>query len=722
MGQGRVRHILQKNESDQRPTRLLFVDIESKLSTIDDTRTAHQLWFGYCLFWRRRPEREKDTLLWQRFTTVTSFWDYVVSRTKDREPLYLIAHNVAYDFGVMDMFVKLQQRGFVLTSFYTSGHTSIIRWSDGKRKIIVLDNGNYFGGALASWGQALDYPKLEVDPLTAPESEVDPYCQRDVEIMYRLWLGLFAFLDEHNLGSFGVTLPSQAFRAYRHRFMSRLIVIHDDEDALALERAAYHGGRTSIFYQGTLLDGPYYKLDVNSMYPYVMATHPYPADLLHYVPQASLDELTDKLSHYAVIAHVEVQTDEPVYPIMARSHLLYPVGRFWTALSTPELEYAREHGHLCAVDALAYYRTAPLFQSYVEFFYTLKQQYGSEPGNPYYAFTKLYLNSLYGKFGQRSQSWEQVEEQALPDPRAEKIITFGGGPIRFLYRFGDTYWVREDGGESYHSAPSIAAHVTAYARMYLWELILAAGREHVYYTDTDSLIVDAVGLEHLTPYLSDDQLGALKIEQTAPHVTLNAPKCYQIGTEQKSKGVPRHATETAPNTWQFDAFPSFLSQSQWAPNTPYHTTRTQRRLTYAITDGTTGTDGWIRPFSAFDLPDQKRLSANNMAQVEALELQKTLLQDSLPVAPKVVFRLWDYRKGDFKRARDRHGNLVPQEYSGLDAQTTELGFSDLNSLQDAIRQTVQMQSEIHSIERKIRALQRGPSETVRALETEPLPF
>lgn len=722
MGQGRVRHVLKKNDSDQRPTRLLFVDIESRLSRIDDSRTQHTLWFGYCLFWRRRPEREKDTLIWQRFTTVEAFWDYVVSRTKDREPLYLIAHNVAYDFGVMDMFAKLQQHGYKLTSFYTSGHTSIIRWSDTKRKIIVLDNGNYFGGALALWGQALGYPKLDVDPLTAPEAEVDPYCQRDVEIMYRLWLGLFAFLDEHNLGSFGITLPSQAFRAYRHRFMSRLIVIHDDEDALALERAAYHGGRTSIFYQGQLKSGPYYKLDVNSMYPFVMAAHSYPADLLHYVPQASLDELDDKLANYALIARVEVQTDEPVYPVMARGHLLYPVGRFWATLSTPELQYAQHQGHLRSVTGLCSYRTAPLFRPYVDFFYTLKQQYSSEPCNPYYAFTKLYLNSLYGKFGQRSQDWTQIEEHELPDPRAEKIVTVGGGPIRMLYRFGNTYWLREDGGESYHSAPSIAAHVTAYARMYLWDLILQAGREHVYYCDTDSLLVDAIGLDHLQQHLEDTELGALKVEKECAGATLWAPKCYRMGEETRRKGVPGRAEQIEPQTWTFETFPSFLSQSQWKPETPYHTTRTQRRLTYAITDGTPGTDGWIRPLDAADLPAQTRLSALDSATIEGMELQKTLLHDSLPVAPEVVFRLWDYRKGTFKHARDRHGNLVAPEYSGADAMATELGFPDLNGLQEAIRRTVQMQSEIHSLERKIRALQRGPSETEANTQTETLPF
>ena len=97
-------HILRGNAASQRPTSQLFVDIESRLIPLDEIHTEHRLWFGWALYWERRPEGIRDTLNEHRFTNVRAFWDIVDGYVHDRHPLYLICHNVNYDLGVMSCF------------------------------------------------------------------------------------------------------------------------------------------------------------------------------------------------------------------------------------------------------------------------------------------------------------------------------------------------------------------------------------------------------------------------------------------------------------------------------------------------------------------------------------------------------------------------------------------------------------------------------------------
>jgi len=693
-------HLLRPNKSTVRPIAHLFVDVESRLVPVTDRQTNHVLWFGWTCFWERRPTKASDTVIYWRFATIEDFWDIVERRTYRKRPLYLVSHNVNYDFGVLDAFGNLEQRGYTLTQIYLAGMTAIMSFTKGDHKIILLDNSNYFQGTLASLGLALGYPKLDVDPLTATEQEADPYCKRDVEILLKAWQTYYEFLDTHDLGKWGKTLPSQAFNAYRHRFMPKAIHIHDQDETLAIERKAYHGGRTSIFFKGTLSDGPYYYLDVNSMYPYVMEKYSYPRIVHTTKEHATKRQLAQWLKTYLCVADVTVNTDERVYQVRIKNHAVHPIGQFRVTLTTPELKYALRKGHIITVHKVVRYDHAPLFRDYVRFFYALKTQYKGDNQTAFYLMVKLFLNSLYGKFGQRAKSMVQIEDDYPDIDKIEKIVDSDTGDIRYVYRFGSTFWYQEDRGEAYNSFPAIAAHVTAYARMYLWELMQQAGDGHYYYCDTDSLIVDSVGYERLQAYLDDTRLGALKVERTSDTCTLRAPKCYTFGDITRRKGVPRKALKTGDNSWSFESFPSFRRQCRWAKGTPFHTTSTSRTLSHKIYDGQETDSGWIKPFDALDLEQSEPIPQEALVRVSQIETEVDMLRQSVKVDAATVFTIWNHKQGGWRTARDRQGNIVPLEYSNWDSKATELGFPDLTALQEETVRTLQTWAKIRDLEEK----------------------
>jgi hypothetical protein len=109
--------------------------------------------------------------------------------------------------------------------------------------------------------------------------------------------------------------------------------------------------------------------------------------------------------------------------------------------------------------------------------------------------------------------------------------------------------------------PRIAAAVTAYARLSLWEIIKTAELENVYYCDTDSIITNKDGLAkcQAAGFLDDHRLGALKVE--GPY-TLDclSPKHYALDGKWKNKGIRKNAVQVGPNSWEQDSFKTGMSR------------------------------------------------------------------------------------------------------------------------------------------------------------------
>jgi len=715
----RIAHKITSNKANQRPSRMLFVDVESHLVPVDHIRTEHRLRLGWCCYWRRRSSTLDDTIIYERFTTIPQFWTIVDRLRHKREPLYLVAHNVNYDFGVLRIFDNLRLLGFELSNIYLSGTTAMATFKDDPYKIIMLDNSNYFSTSLANLGDSIGLAKLDTDPLNASDKELDIYCHRDVEIMVKAWQDYFMFLDTHNLGNWAKTLPGQAFNAYRHRFMHNDIYIHTNNKVTELERAAYHGGRTTAFYQGELNNAPLYKVDVNSMYPFVMLAKPYPTRLKSEYRFMSLVELEQLLPEHRVIARVTLNTNQAVYPVKVKNHLVHPVGRFETVLCSPELSYALNHSHIENIKDCSVYHQGMIFSNYVRFFYDLKVEYTSNDKIAYRTMAKLYLNSLYGKFGQLDHNWFVVDDPNLISTGADFYVDTETGKQFTIYPFDNRAWLCSVEGESFNSFPAIAAHVTAEARMYLWQLMSVAGEGNYYYADTDSLIVNQVGLDNLQDYMHDTRLGALKIEDKAQTVKIMAPKTYAMDHSWKRKGIPKGATYLGNDTWRMDLFPSFRTQCRWAHGTRFHTTKSNRHLTYVIHDGEPGYDGWVQPVQASDLFPDFDLTDDDWLAIHQFTVQIDQLKANRPVDNAIVFKYWDYRKGTFKKARTSNGELVPIEYSNADSVADELGFDDLAHFKEAVRTTVRINRTVASLEKARRNI-RTPHSSESSQE--PIPF
>jgi len=594
-------HYLTSNVSHTMPSRIVFLDVETKATPIDAVTQRHTLRLGVACFLRRRGSKDRITEEWCTFTTPNAFWDWLVVKLTGKTRTILTTHNLNFDLCILNAFSELPQRGFTLSSFYSKGITTIAQFTRNGVVLDCLDNANFFPGRLADLGHMVGLEKLEVDFAAVSDDELARYCRRDVGILKALWSIWLKFLQEHDLGKFRKTLPAQAFGAFQHRFMTTSIWIHDNEKALALERDAYHGGRVEVFRVGTFDGSRFYKLDVNSMYPYVMKANLYPIGLAGYAEDPTAAFLQNKLKRYHVIADCEVSCPLPLFPYKHQGYTCYPVGLLRLALTTSELQKVLAVGSILKVHRIAWYRPGPVFTDYVDFFYSLKQRYDVEDNAPFRAIAKGFLNFLYGKFGQRGLRDDVVGDCPIGETRIVPCVDVAHSEVYDLIYLGGKIIRRSRENESYNSFPAVAAEVTANARLYLWRLIEVAGKENVLYCDTDSLIVNEVGYKNLSAHVDEAELGKLKLQGTADNVAIYAPKDYRFGGRAYIKGIRDNAVPLGESVFQQARFPSIQGLLHSEDMAHYDVTTIEKRLRRQIHSGIVTESGLVQPF-VFPLP------------------------------------------------------------------------------------------------------------------------
>ena len=542
-------HYLRENAKSETTSQFICVDTETKPESLPDGRERDHLWFGWASYQRSRLSGVWCEPEWFRFETREEFWKWTISKARKGTLLYVFCHNTSFDLPVLGAFTVTKRLGLKLKRAIIDAPPTMLKWETGKASIKLLDTLNLWRMPLAKIGEMIGCPKGKMPDPDASRETWDAYCKQDVEIIRRVLIGWWAFLRDSDMGNFRPTLASQAMGSYKHRAMDYKILVHDNRDALVVERAAYHGGRCDCFRVGKW-NGEYSLLDVTSMYPYVMRERDYPVRFLWLDRPAGADKLRRALDHHLVVADVTIRTDTPVYPLVRDNKLVFPTGRFRTCLTTEELKYAMERGDVDECHAISEYAGAPCFTRFIDLFWGLRSQAISAGNVPLAWNYKILMNSLYGKFGQAGRVWDGLEDTYDESARAWTEVDVPTGKVVKKRQLAGLVQSFTQEPESAESCPAIAAHVCANARMYLWKLIETAGREHVLYCDTDSLLVDREGKENLASFIAPGRLGGLKVEGEYDEVEIWGPKDYRFGDKVRHKGIRKQATQTGESQWE----------------------------------------------------------------------------------------------------------------------------------------------------------------------------
>jgi hypothetical protein len=146
-------------------------------------------------------------------------------------------------------------------------------------------------------------------------------------------------------------------------------------------------------------------------------------------------------------------------------------------------------------------------------------------------FYKSMMNNALGKFGQTRSGQEIVIDSV---EEAEKYLArnyeiMRGVDMNFMYRKKDSY-----GKLKPYYSPFIPTLVNANARVFMHKQMMKIPVDHVYYTDTDS-IISADG--YLDKFSIGDEMGEFKVVEKEAPLIIYSRKFYSIGEQVKAAGV-----------------------------------------------------------------------------------------------------------------------------------------------------------------------------------------
>lgn len=591
----RKAHQLKKIKGTEKKNNWLYFDTETKSikKTIKLDRQA--LYLGVAQHYRY--DKAKHLQSECIFKTSKEIADYIISCTRRNSILNCMSMNLAFDFTICELAEHLKADGWKLKTMMIESKVVILKYRKDKTSIVFVDLFNYVKASIKQIGELINLPKLDADFATINDEDLLTYCRRDVEIIAVMMKHYMDFIIENDLGCLGMTTPAQAFNAYRHRFMKTDIFIHDFDKVSELERASYFGGRTECFYIGKLKEETE-ALDINSMYPDVMRKYKYPTKLIYNcMHSAKLEDVIKYVKNHIVIAECLVDTDEPVYCIKRDDRTIFPVGKFRVNLAQASLEYAIENNHIKAVYKYSVYEAEYIFKEYIDFFYDLRLKHKADGNQVFDQMTKLFLNSLYGKFGQRTK---EMEEDGLWFKNTTGIIeVYGTNGVKIADRVtlaGESFLIYTKQEESFNAFVAIASCVTDYARIDLWRLMKQAGRKNVYYCDTDSLFLNRKGVSNLKAHIDPKILGKLKLEHTFKWLKINGLKDYDSDCKTTLKGIKKNAEKLSDSKYRQLQFPTFRGVIRSGMSGYIDIKTIEKTLTRTYTKGHVLASGRVEPF------------------------------------------------------------------------------------------------------------------------------
>lgn len=364
--------------------------------------------------------------------------------------------------------------------------------------------------------------KMKFD-LNTPDTEVEAwsaYNRIDCIALYQVLEKFHDYVEGRLNGEVGITAPSTSMRVYRRNYLP--FSLSRNQEHHGFFRSAYFGGRTEAYFRGKAQALNYY--DINSSYP---------AAMLENMPVGKMQEWEGaphrKLVQQLGFVECEVEqppTDIPVLPVRHENKLMFPVGRLKGVWTWHEIKEAIDHGATVTHwGKSVWFEGKPIFRGMVEDLYKFRDKSLPDYDEGLAAISKLMLNSLYGKFGQRTLR-RHIYSSLDPD------LPLGAIPCN-----GDIdcpVWTVEEESDASYIMPQLSAYVTSYARIALRRFMMQAKHKggRIYYVDTDSIITD-VELETTT------KLGGLKLEESGKDGVFVAPKLYALADKVVAKGFEK---------------------------------------------------------------------------------------------------------------------------------------------------------------------------------------
>lgn len=355
----------------------------------------------------------------------------------------------------------------------------------------------------------MDYSLMEPEVRDIPENreKIEKYLKSDC--VY-LWEVITQFIDRYGMH---LTQAGAALKTWEK--ISGEKAPKTNQFFYETFQPFYYGGRVECFASGEI-ERDITVIDINSAYPFAMKhDHPYGTD---YDIGTELPETREEIQRAFITLEC---ISRGALPYREQNGLQFPNDEERRKYTITGWEYLAgiDTGTIDdvgIVEVITFYDTIR-FDDYIDHFYELKDQSKQNDDKAGYIFAKLFLNSLYGKWGANP---DKYSEYTIVRPAyISAAENEGYGYCAELDKWALCSKSLDDAKRRYYNV-AVAASITGFVRAYMWRSICQC--KGVVYCDTDSIFCESSGNLELHP----TKLGAWDVEAECNYGAIAGKKLY----------------------------------------------------------------------------------------------------------------------------------------------------------------------------------------------------
>lgn len=533
-------HYIKPNETTNVPRKLVFLDVEAarERGPFGETQT----WaLAVACMRSQRPDR-KPVESWGTFDDPEIMWGEIDTFVGKSGRTVLWTHNLGYDSRVSEMFEILPAMGFTLIAHNLVSRGAWLMWRRGRASLTMVDSASVFPCELLRLGVHMGLPKLPLPDARARGVGLYSRCWRDVEILRAAVLAYLDWIEREDLGNWQLTGAGQSWATFRHRFMDKPLLVHDDQDAIAAERRAMWTGRCEAYWHGELKFQVVHEWDLSLAYPRIARDHNVPVRYLGPMPEHANWTTYIGSVGTALLAECRVTTDLPIVPTEHEGRIIWPTGTFVTTLWDPEIKALLDAGATVTVHKGWLYRKAPALKTWAEWVIGQLDNLGDLKDHWQYIVLKHWARALIGRFAMTYTEWEEFAQTPSPGVRAHNVYDAQSGETFRTVQIGQTMWrdagVREWG----ESMPMVTGYIQSIGRVRLWRIYSEAPPGSVLYADTDSVLVTDMHSADLARVAAAHPEWGLRLKRSWQGFAVWGPRQIQTGESVRVSGIAKHAT------------------------------------------------------------------------------------------------------------------------------------------------------------------------------------
>jgi len=586
-------HYVRRNETTRQPRRHIFLDTEART---ERRRKGHeQSWRCGVATFRDAPKGKAHRESTVVYRSPEDLWRDVTEFVPRKGRVILWTHNLGYDVRTSRMLTILPALHWKLTAQnLTPGGTWLV-WRRGDQSLTMVDSAAVFPTGIAELAKHFQTTKLPLPDDGASEDQWVRRCARDVQIMRDAIVSYLDRLESDDLGNWQMTGTGQAWAAFRHRHLTHDMLVHWDEDARAAERRAMWTGRCEAYWHGRVHHVRVDEWDMTLAYPRIARECAIPTALVSAFGTDT--DLTRWLSRdgYAVLAEVEVSTDEPLVPMERDGRICWPVGTFRTTLWDPEIRLLAERGAVVRLVRGWAYRAEPALASWAE--WIIGQLEAPDDQSPAWwkIIMKHWARALIGRMSMTYREWEHVASTGRPDVRRATYVDTDTGETGELIQVGREMFLATTVVEWAESMVHVTGWIQSQCRATLAVLLREAGERTVLYADTDSMLTTGEHYDTMAAIAARHPQAGLRLKRSWASVEIRGPRQLITGERVRVSGVSKRAQRLPDGTLQGEVWESLEAAITNRRATSVRITPRRWHLRAVDSRRTAGADGWTVP-------------------------------------------------------------------------------------------------------------------------------